>query len=145
MSGSVNKVILVGHLGRDPEVQTTQAGGKFARLSLATSERWKDRATGERREATEWHRIVIFNENLVDVAERFLRRGSQIYVEGQLTTRKWRDKDGQDRWTTEITLGRFRGELTMLDGKDDAQGGQGARAQTAARSAPEDLDDDIPF
>ena len=171
MSGSVNKVILVGNLGRDPEFTSTQDGRKFGRLSIATSERWRDRASGERRENTEWHRVVIFNENLVDVAERFLRKGSKVYLEGQLQTRKWQDKDGQERYTTEVVLGRFRGELTMLDGRGEGGessgsdgggeyggggGGGGGSASAPRRSsgggdrdreraAPMDLDDDIPF
>ncbi|MEQ9125755.1 MAG: single-stranded DNA-binding protein, partial [Alphaproteobacteria bacterium] len=122
MSGSVNKVILVGNLGRDPEFTQTQDGRRFARLSVATSERWRDRQSGERREQTEWHRVVIFNENLVDVAERFLRKGSKVYIEGQLQTRKWQDQSGADRYSTEVVLSRFRGELTMLDGREG--GGQ---------------------
>lgn len=121
MSGSVNKVILVGNLGRDPEFTQTQDGRRFGRLSIATSERWRDRGSGERREQTEWHRVVIFNENLVDVAERFLRKGSKVYLEGQLQTRKWQDKSGADRYSTEVVLGRFRGELTMLDGRQDGE------------------------
>ena len=123
MSGSVNKVILVGNLGRDPEFTQTQDGRRFGRLSIATSERWRDRGSGERREQTEWHRVVIFNENLVDVAERFLRKGSKIYIEGQLQTRKWQDQSGNDRYSTEVVLGRFRGELTMLDGRQDGESG----------------------
>lgn len=125
MSGSVNKVILVGNLGRDPEFTQTQDGRKFGRLSIATSERWRDRQSGERRENTEWHRVVIFNENLVDVAERFLRKGSKVYIEGQLQTRKWQDQSGADKYSTEVVLSRFRGELTMLDGRQDGAGGGG--------------------
>ncbi|MBT6312770.1 MAG: single-stranded DNA-binding protein [Alphaproteobacteria bacterium] len=125
MSGSVNKVILVGNLGRDPEFTQTQDGRRFGRLSIATSERWRDRGSGERREQTEWHRVVIFNENLVDVAERFLRKGSKVYIEGQLQTRKWQDQSGNDRYSTEVVLGRFRGELTMLDGRQDGESGSG--------------------
>lgn len=136
MAGSVNKVILIGNLGRDPEVRSTQDGAKIVQLSLATSESWKDRATGERRERAEWHRVVIFNERLADVAEQYLRKGSKVYVEGQLQTRKWQDKDGQDRYTTEIVLNKFRGELTMLDGHSDRQ-------ESTQSSA--DLDDEIPF
>ncbi len=125
MSGSVNKVILVGNLGRDPEFTQTQDGRRFARISIATSERWRDRQSGERREQTEWHRVVIFNENLVDVAERFLRKGSKVYLEGQLQTRKWQDQTGNDRYSTEVVLSKFRGELTMLDGRSEgaASGG----------------------
>ena len=128
MAGSVNKVILVGNLGRDPEVRTMQGGdgGKVVQLSVATSETWRDRGSGERRERTEWHRVVIFNPNLAEVAEKYLRKGSKVYVEGQLQTRKWTDpQSGQDRYTTEIVLGRFRGELTMLEGRGEGGGGMG--------------------
>ena len=125
MAGSVNKVILVGNLGRDPEVRSTQDGMKIVNLSLATSETWRDRNSGERRERTEWHRVVIFNERLAEVAEKYLRKGSKIYVEGQLQTRKWTDQNGQDRYSTEVVLQRFRGELTMLDGRQDGGGGGG--------------------
>jgi single-strand DNA-binding protein len=111
----VNKVILVGNLGRDPEIRSTQDGTRVANLSLATSESWRDKNTGERREKTEWHRVVIFNDRLVDVAEKYLRKGSKIYIEGQLQTRKWTDQSGQEKYTTEVVLQRFRGELTMLD------------------------------
>jgi single-strand DNA-binding protein len=162
MSGSVNKVILVGNLGRDPEYTQTQDGRRFARLSVATSERWRDRQSGERREQTEWHRVVIFNENLVDVSERFLRKGSKVFIEGQLQTRKWQDQSGADRYSTEVVLGRFRGELTMLDGRGEGTGSEDGggdyqsipqRSGSAAiasdnqgsRPAPMDLDDDIPF
>ena len=117
MAGSVNKVILVGNLGRDPEVRSTQDGLKIVNLSLATSESWRDKNSGERREKTEWHRVVIFNEKLGEVAEKFLKKGSKIYVEGALQTRKWTDQGGQERYSTEVVLQRFRGELTMLDGK----------------------------
>ncbi len=123
MAGSVNKVILVGNLGRDPEIRSTQDGTKVANLSLATSETWRDRNSGERRERTEWHRVVIFNDKLCEVAEKYLRKGSKIYIEGQLQTRKWTDKEGQDRYSTEVVLQRFRGELTMLDGRQDGGGG----------------------
>jgi len=125
MAGSVNKVILVGNLGRDPEVRTLQDGTKVANLSVATSESWRDKASGERRDRTEWHRVVIFNDRLADVAERFLKKGSKIYVEGQLQTRKWTDQSGQERYTTEVVLQRFRGELTMLDGRGGG-GGEGS-------------------
>jgi len=125
MAGSVNKVILVGNLGRDPEVRSTQDGTKVANLSLATSESWRDRNTGERRERTEWHRVVIFNERLAEIAEKYLRKGSKIYVEGQLQTRKWTDQNGQDRYSTEVVLQRFRGELTMLDSRGGGEGGGG--------------------
>src|SRR5688500_7009443 len=117
MAGSVNKVILVGNLGRDPEVRNTQDGRKIVNLSLATSESWRDKGSGERKERTEWHRVVIFNENLGEVAEKFLKKGAKIYIEGQLQTRKWQDHSGQERYTTEVVLQRFRGELTMLDGR----------------------------
>ena len=110
MAGSVNKVILVGNLGRDPEVRHAQSGGKIVNLSVATSENWKDRQSGERRERTEWHRVVIFNERLADIAERFLRKGSKIYLEGQLQTRKWTGNDGVEKYTTEVVVGRFNGD-----------------------------------
>ena len=156
MAGSVNKVILVGNLGRDPEVRSTQDGTKVANLSLATSESWKDKNSGERRERTEWHRVAIFNERLVDVAEKYLKKGSKIYIEGQLQTRKWTDQSGQERYTTEVVLQRFRGELTMLDGRGgggevagDGGGmseppGQGGGGRAGAGGGG-DLDDDIPF
>ncbi len=152
MAGSVNKVILVGNLGRDPEVRSTQDGAKIVQLSLATSESWKDRSTGERREKTEWHRIVIFNERLADVAEQYLRKGSKLYVEGQLQTRKWTDKEGMERYTTEIVLGKFRGELTMLDTRASEGGGYGGESSSEPVAAgagggggASDLDDEIPF
>jgi len=126
MAGSVNKVILVGNLGRDPEIRSTQDGTRIASLNLATSETWRDRASGERKERTEWHRVAIFNDRLVELAEKYLRKGSKIYIEGQLQTRKWQDQQGQDRYTTEVVLSRFRGELTMLDGAGGAGGGRGA-------------------
>jgi len=125
MAGSVNKVIIVGNLGRDPEVRSFGNGGKVANLSLATSENWKDRNTGERRERTEWHRVAIYSEPLVRVAEQYLRKGSKVYIEGQLETRKWQDQSGQDRYTTEIALRPYRSELTMLDGRNDGGGGGG--------------------
>ena len=125
MAGSVNKVILVGNLGRDPEVRSTQDGLKIVNLSLATSESWRDKNSGERRERTEWHRVVIFNEKLGEVAEKFLKKGSKIYVEGALQTRKWTDQGGQERYSTEVVLQRFRGELTMLDGKGGGGPGGG--------------------
>jgi single-strand DNA-binding protein len=123
MAGSVNKVILVGNLGRDPEIRSTNDGTRIANLNLATSESWRDRTSGERRERTEWHRVVIFNERLVEIAEKYLRKGSKLYVEGALQTRKWTDQQGQEKYSTEIVLQKFRGELTMLDG---AGGGRGA-------------------
>lgn len=124
MAGSVNKVILIGNLGRDPEVKSFQNGGRVCNLSIATSENWRDKASGERRERTEWHRVVIFNENLVGVVERFLKKGSKVYIEGQLETRKY-EKDGRETYTTEIVLRPYRGELTLLDGRE---GGGGAGA-----------------
>jgi single-strand DNA-binding protein len=121
MAGSVNKVILVGNLGKDPEVRSTQDGSKIVNLTLATSETWNDRASGERKERTEWHRIVIFNDRVADVAERFLKKGAKIYVEGSLQTRKWTDQQGQERYTTEVVIGRFNGQLTMLDGRSGGE------------------------
>ena len=165
MAGSVNKVILVGNLGADPEVKSFQNGGKVCNLRIATSESWKDRNSGERQERTEWHTVAIFSEGLVGVAERFLRKGSKVYVEGQLRTRKWQDRDGNDRYTTEVYVGRFKGELTLLDGRRDGGGGgagggyggddYGSRAPAGgssggfgnkpASSFPDDMDDDVPF
>ena len=157
MSGSVNKVILVGNLGRDPEVRNAQSGAKIVNLTVATSESWNDRTSGERKERTEWHRVVIFNERLADVAERFLRKGRKVYLEGQLQTRKWTDQSGEDRYTTEIVLDRFRGELTLLDnaqsysdesryGLDDrpSRNAPPRQPQGGGNSSP-DLDDEIPF
>src|SRR4051812_45697450 len=127
MAGSVNKVILVGNLGRDPEIRSTQDGTRIANLNLATSENWRDRVSGERKERTEWHRVVIFNERLVEIAEKYLRKGSKIYVEGALQTRKWTDQQGQEKYSTEVVLQKFRGELTMLDGAAGSRGqGSGA-------------------
>ncbi|NBZ87877.1 single-stranded DNA-binding protein [Stagnihabitans tardus] len=123
MAGSVNKVILVGNLGRDPEVRTFSNGGKVVNLRIATTETWRDRQSGERKEKTEWHSVAIFNENLAKVAEQYLRKGSSVYVEGQLETRKWQDQNGQDRYTTEIVVKQFRGELTLLGGRGDGGGG----------------------
>jgi single-strand DNA-binding protein len=172
MAGSVNKVILVGNLGRDPELRSTQDGTRIANLNLATSESWRDRVSGERKERTEWHRVVIFNERLVELAEKYLRKGSKIYVEGALQTRKWTDQQGAERYSTEVVLQRFRGELTMLDGAGGGRGegggggggdydeqymGAGAPAPRAAamaggggargggRAPSHDLDDEIPF
>jgi single-strand DNA-binding protein len=152
MAGSVNKVILVGNLGRDPEVRQTQDGNPIVNLSLATSENWRDKATGERRERTEWHRVVIFNERLADVAQKYLRKGSKVYIEGQLQTRKWTDQDGRDRYSTEVVLQRFRGELTMLDSRNDGGGGGGGDYGGGGSGGPPpasggggDLDDEIPF
>jgi len=153
MAGSVNKVILVGNLGRDPETRQTQDGRPIVNMSVATSENWKDRQTGERRERTEWHRVVIFDERVAEVAQNYLRKGSKVYLEGQLQTRKWTDQSGQEKYTTEVVLQRFRGVLTMLDSRADSggsrdYGGEPAGAPAAARdSGPSssDLDDDIPF
>src|SRR5580700_1350690 len=125
MSGSVNKVLLVGNLGRDPEIRSLNSGDRVANLSLATSETWRDRNSGERKERTEWHRVVIFNDNLVKVAENYLRKGSKVYIEGALQTRKFQDQSGAERQMTEVVLQKFRGELTMLDGKGDGGGGGG--------------------
>lgn len=151
MAGSVNKVILVGNLGRDPEIRHTSDGNPIVNFSLATSERWRDRNTGEQRERTEWHRIVIFNDRLGEVAQKYLRKGSKVYLEGQLQTRKWTDQQGQERYTTEVALQRFRGELTMLDGRGDGApaGDPGPAADPAAAGGSAggagDLDDEIPF
>ena len=161
MAGSVNKVILVGNLGRDPEVRSMQDGRSMVNMSVATSDTWRDRQTGERKERTEWHRVVIFNEKLAEVAQKFVRKGSKVYVEGQLATRKWTDQSGQERYTTEVVIPRFGGALTMLDGRGgggDAGGGSGMDEEAggsmsggggggrpAARGGKGDLDDDIPF
>ena len=123
MAGSVNKVILIGNLGRDPEVRSFPSGGKVVNLRVATSERWRDKQTGENRERTEWHSVAIFNENLGRVAEQYLRKGSKVYLEGQLETRKWQDQSGQDRYSTEVVLRQFRGELTLLDARGEGGGG----------------------
>ena len=148
MAGSVNKVILVGNLGRDPEVRRMTSGEPVVNLSVATSENWRDKASGERKERTEWHRVVIFNENLAKVAEQYLRKGSKIYLEGQLATRKWTDKDGAEKYTTEIVLNRFRGELVMLDGRAGEGGSQMSRSGSGdvpANFDRSDMDDEIPF
>lgn len=153
---SVNKVCLLGNLGQDPDVRTTQDGSKIVNMSIATSERWKDRSTGEKRERTEWHRVVIFNEALAGIAEQYLRKGSKVYVEGKLQTRKWTDQSGQDRYTTEVVLQRFNGELVLLGGREDGGSSQGgysgstgggstASAPSGQSSTPADLDDEIPF
>jgi single-strand DNA-binding protein len=150
MAGSLNKVILIGNLGRDPEVRRLTSGEPVVNLSIATSESWRDKATGERKEKTEWHRVVIFNENLAKVAEQYLKKGAKVYLEGQLQTRKYTDKDGTEKYSTEIVLQRFRGELVMLD----SRGGEGGeRERPAMAGASEggrsfqraDLDDEIPF
>src|ERR1700723_2716848 len=125
MAGSINKVILVGNLGRDPEIRSTNDGMRIANLALATSESWRDKNSGERKERTEWHRVVIFNDKLVEVVEKFLKKGSKIYVEGALQTRKWTDQSGTEKYSTEVVLQRFRGELTMLDGRGEGGGGGG--------------------
>jgi single-strand DNA-binding protein len=164
MAGSVNKVILVGNLGRDPEVRSFANGGKVCSFSIATSETWRDKTSGERKEKTEWHNISILNENLVKIAEQYLRKGSKVYVEGQLETRKWQDQSGADRYTTEVVLRPYRGELTLLDGRSEGRGaaddrslpddrgyddrGGPAMSRTGgARSGGgrSDLDDEIPF
>ena len=156
MAGSINKVILVGNLGKDPEIRTLNSGDRVANLSLATSETWRDRGSGERKERTEWHRVVIFNDNLVKVAESYLKKGSKVYVEGALQTRKWTDQSGAEKYSTEVVLQKFRGELTMLDGRgeggsaggdDDYGGGGFQRAQPSGpkESFTADLDDEIPF
>ena len=170
MAGSVNKVIIIGNLGRDPEVRSFQNGGKVCNFSLATSESWKDRNSGERQERTEWHNVAIFNEGLAGVAERFLKKGSKVYLEGQLQTRKWQDQNGQDRYSTEVVLQGLGGVLTMLDGAQGGGGGGGQRSGgwnqgggqdsgggdnwrsgggasggSGGGSNYDDLDDDIPF
>ncbi|MGO8914869.1 MAG: single-stranded DNA-binding protein [Stellaceae bacterium] len=165
MAGSVNKVILIGNLGRDPEIRSTQDGIRIANFSVATSESWRDKASGERKERTEWHRVVIFNDRLVDIVEKYLKKGAKVYIEGALQTRKWTDNSGQERYTTEVVLQRFRGELTMLDGRSGGggaagygeeapaedfatagSGGGGSAPPRAERRAPvQELDDEIPF
>lgn len=151
MAGSINKVILVGNLGADPEIRQTKDGKPIANLSVATSESWKDRNTGERREKTEWHRVVIFNEGLTRIAEQYLKKGSKVYLEGQLQTRKWQDQNGQDRYTTEVVLQGFNSNLTMLDGRSSGGGnferdggGMSERGGSSGGQSYE-LDDDIPF
>ncbi len=157
MAGSVNKVILIGTLGRDPEVRHTNDGVPIVNLNLATSENWRDKATGERRERTEWHRVVIWNEKLGEVAQKYLRKGSKVYLEGQIQTRKWTDQQGVEKYTTEVVLQRFGSELVLLDsrgggdsygesyGGAQAGGSQGAAPGPAAGGAGDDLDDEIPF
>jgi len=157
MAGSVNKVILVGNLGRDPEIRTTQNGSKLCNLSVATSESWNDKASGERKEKTEWHRVVVFNDNIVRVCENYLKKGSKVFIEGQLETRKWTDQAGADKYSTEVVLRPFRGELTMLDTKGSSEGGYSQSSSapsndSASSSAPSwepkgenSFDDDIPF
>ncbi len=162
MAGSVNKVILVGNIGRDPEIRSTQDGLRIANLSLATSESWRDKNSGERKEKTEWHRVAVFNERLVDVIEKYVKKGAKLYIEGALQTRKWTDNAGQERYTTEVVLQRFRGELTMLDGgrSGGSEGGfssdmpeedaprpasRPAARASAGAGASKELDDEIPF
>ena len=166
MAGSVNKVILIGNLGKDPEVRHTQDGRPICNLRIATSESWRDRNSGERRERTEWHNVVIFNENLAKVAEQYLKKGAKVYLEGQLQTRQWEDQQGQKRYTTEVVLQRYRGELQMLDGRSEGGGsysGDRGGSSDFGRSSPmddnrgsssggsgggnfsRDLDDEIPF
>ncbi len=161
MAGSVNKVILVGNLGADPEIRRTQDGRPIANLSIATSDSWRDKNTGERREKTEWHRVVVFNEGLCKVIENYVKKGSKVYLEGQLQTRKWQDQNGQDRYSTEVVLQGFNGNLTMLDGRGDSQGGGGGFDQgggSFGQSGPGNdfggggsgssgggIDDEIPF
>lgn len=164
MAGSVNKVILIGNLGRDPEVRSFPNGGKVCNLRIATSERWRDKASGENREKTEWHSVAIFSEPLVRVAEQYLRKGSKVYIEGQLETRKWQDQSGADRYSTEVVLRPYRSELTMLDGRNDVAGGGadtggndpyrgGGGSGDAGRGGRDsggfagssDMDDEIPF
>lgn len=146
MAGSVNKVILVGALGADPEMRRTQDGRPIANLRLATSESWRDKNTGERKEKTEWHRIVIFSEGLCKIAEQYLKKGAKIYIEGQLQTRKWVDKDSVERYSTEIVLPQYGGVLTMLDrAKQDDAGEAHAKREPGSASTPVDLDDEIPF
>ncbi len=158
MAGSVNKVILIGNLGRDPEVRTMQNGARVCNLSIATGESWKDKNTGERKEKTEWHRVVIFNDALIGLSEKYLTKGSKVYLEGQLETRKWTDDAGKDNYSTEVVLRPYRGELTFLDSRNDNAGGfagSTGQVQTGAASAApalaeapasfDDLDDEIPF
>lgn len=144
MAGSLNLCQFIGNLGRDPEIRHTSNGDKIANLSLAVSERWKD-SGGQQKEKTEWVRIVVFNKNVADVCERFLSKGSKIYVSGQLQTRKWTDNNGQDRYSTEVVLGRFKGELTMLDGRQDSQQSNDWSSPSESQQHHNDLDDDIPF
>ena len=165
MAGSVNKVIIVGNLGRDPEVRTFQNGGKVVNLNVATSETWRDKASGERKERTEWHRVSILNENLAKIAEQYLKKGSKVYIEGQLETRKWQDQSGAEKYTTEVVLRQFRGELTLLDGREggggsggsseydpgpsdrgaSSGGGGGGGFAPAGGAGSRDMDDEIPF
>ena len=136
MAGSVNKVILVGNLGKDPEVRNSQNGSKIVNFNLATSETWNDKASGERKEKTEWHRIVVFNDRIADVAEKYLKKGQKVYVEGSLQTRKWTDQQGQEKFTTEVVIDRFRGELTMLSGRNEDGGGFSGGDSGGGRQQP---------
>lgn len=162
MAGSLNKVMIIGNLGNDPDIRTMQNGGRVANLSIATSDSWKDKNTGERREKTEWHRVVVFNEGIVRVCENYLKKGSKVFIEGALETRKWTDQNGQDKYTTEIVLKPYNGNLTMLDGRNDNQGGgYGGGQQTQSQQSGgfqnnnqgnaqaaevyDDFEDDIPF
>ena len=146
MAGSVNKVILVGNLGRDPEVRAMPNGNRVCNLNVATSERWKNKQTGETEERTEWHRVVIFNQGLVTIAEKYLGKGSKVYLEGQLQTRKWQDDTGVEKYTSEVVLQNFRGELTMLDKRGDGEFGQNPNTgQGFSTGTDPDLNDDIPF
>lgn len=141
MAASVNKVILIGNLGADPDIRTMQSGGRVANLSVATSESWKDKNSGERKERTEWHRVIVFNDNIVGVCEKYLRKGSKVYLEGQIETRKWTDNSGVEKYTTEIVLRPFRGELTMLDGKSSDE----KPVADNTSIARDDIEDEIPF
>ena len=146
MAGSVNKVILVGNLGRDPEVRAMQNGDKVCNLSVATAERWKDKNSGEQKEKTEWHRVVLFDQKIIEVAEKYLSKGSKVYLEGQLQTRKWTDQSGVEKFSTEVVLQRFRGELVMLDGRQGGEQGRAQEPHPGAHGGPSnDLDDEIPF
>ena len=161
MAGSVNKVILVGNLGKDPEIRTFQNGGRVAHFSLATSESWKDKQSGERKDKTEWHRVSVYNEHIIGVVERFLKKGAKVYIEGQLETRKWTDKEGQEKYTTEVVIPRFRGDLTMLDSANSNRSGSNAGPSLgedggstigggmtgggSSGGSTADLDDSIPF
>ncbi|WP_339932366.1 single-stranded DNA-binding protein [uncultured Brevundimonas sp.] len=161
MAGSVNKVILIGNLGKDPEIRSLTSGERVCNLSLATSEQWRDKSSGERKEKTEWHRVVIFNDNIIKVAENYLKKGSTVYIEGAIQTRKWTDQSGVEKYSTEIVVGKFKGELTMLGGRNDSAGGGASRSggdddyssgfSTGGANKPSgpkesyDLNDDIPF
>lgn len=154
MAGSVNKVILIGNLGKDPEVRHAPDGTKIVNLTVATNESWKDKQTGERKDKTEWHRVVVFNEKLADVAEKYLKKGGKVYIEGQLQTRKWQDNSGVEKYTTEVVLPRFRGEMTLLDARGASGGDYGDHDNTrfsgnpsssGVLNAPVDFDDEIPF